>query len=279
MNRTVSIYGASEAFILRAADGREDVPVVGELHVGREDDCDIQIQDKRISRYHARISLTERGVLVQDLHSTNGSFVNGVRVDGEQLARPGDELRFYDQAFELLSDSPGSAEATVFSPALKTELIQALREPQPDPAVESSAGADQSEAMPGALDKAAVRRSGDQPRRPEHKLSAIQRQERKHNRQHDSFIEQVRKLSAGDWLDFERDNGEHLFFCKLLTGTEDPCSLYFVSRSGFGALEVSVAALAAEFEHGRCQVMERGPLLGRLLLLLSGGPSRVPRER
>ncbi len=50
------------------------------LRVGRGDDNDIVINDDRVSRHHGRFT-SRQGVLVYtDLESTNGSFVNGVRV-------------------------------------------------------------------------------------------------------------------------------------------------------------------------------------------------------
>jgi pSer/pThr/pTyr-binding forkhead associated (FHA) protein len=66
-----------------AADGNERVVEVGgaPVSIGRSSDNAIVLPDSRVSRHHGRLQ-TRRGTLVYtDLASTNGSRVNGVRVD------------------------------------------------------------------------------------------------------------------------------------------------------------------------------------------------------
>jgi hypothetical protein len=63
------------------------------LSVGRMPDCDITIEDANVSRKHAEIRPSGDGFVVADLGSTNGTRVNGLRVDQHQLAQ-GDELTF-----------------------------------------------------------------------------------------------------------------------------------------------------------------------------------------
>lgn len=46
--------------------------------VGREATCDIYIDSNQVSRRHCVLQVTERGLLVKDLESTNGTFVNGI---------------------------------------------------------------------------------------------------------------------------------------------------------------------------------------------------------
>jgi predicted component of type VI protein secretion system len=56
------------------------LPTSGEVTVGRGDDVDIVIDDRSLSRRHARLVVDDRGVSVVDLGSTNGSRVRGARV-------------------------------------------------------------------------------------------------------------------------------------------------------------------------------------------------------
>ncbi len=49
--------------------------------LGREDDCDIPIHNRQVSRRHARISITENGVMLEDLQSKNGTHCNGKQID------------------------------------------------------------------------------------------------------------------------------------------------------------------------------------------------------
>src|SRR5207253_2367528 len=44
--------------------------------LGRGEDCDIQLQDHSVSRRHAQIQRSATGYLVNDLQSTNGTFIN-----------------------------------------------------------------------------------------------------------------------------------------------------------------------------------------------------------
>jgi ABC-type multidrug transport system ATPase subunit/pSer/pThr/pTyr-binding forkhead associated (FHA) protein len=54
---------------------------------------DLRLDDPRVSRYHAVIERTGAYYRVQDLHSHNGTFVNGKRVEREQRLGPGDEIQ------------------------------------------------------------------------------------------------------------------------------------------------------------------------------------------
>jgi pSer/pThr/pTyr-binding forkhead associated (FHA) protein len=64
----------------------------GNVLIGRQDDCDIVFSDPLVSRHHARIIVNAHDVLVEDLLSANGVYVNGVRVDGVQELHDGDRL-------------------------------------------------------------------------------------------------------------------------------------------------------------------------------------------
>ena len=48
--------------------------------IGRCSDCRIQLQLPHVSRMHARVSRFDEEFLIEDLESTNGTFVNGVRI-------------------------------------------------------------------------------------------------------------------------------------------------------------------------------------------------------
>jgi hypothetical protein len=60
--------------------------------VGREGTCDLYVESKQVSRRHCLLQVTERGLLVKDLESTNGTFVNGIPMtdgyinEGDRLA-------------------------------------------------------------------------------------------------------------------------------------------------------------------------------------------------
>lgn len=84
-------------------DGEEVVvPLSGLVTLGRDDDNDVIIDDERISRHHAELSLLPDGrVEVSDLGSTGGTFVNG-RPARKQIVKPGDKLAFGPLAADIV---------------------------------------------------------------------------------------------------------------------------------------------------------------------------------
>ncbi|MEH6823592.1 MAG: FHA domain-containing protein [Motiliproteus sp.] len=76
-------------------------PIQGTLLVGREQDCDLIINDQMLSRHHARLWLEDEGLNIEDLDSANGTFVNGQRIDRAEI-QSGDEIRFDSAAFSVI---------------------------------------------------------------------------------------------------------------------------------------------------------------------------------
>ena len=87
---------------------------VGELHtltrertvVGRSPEAEIRLGDTGISRAHAELVVEEGRVLVRDLGSTNGTFLNGVRADAREL-RDGDKLSIGEATLLLFTHQDG----------------------------------------------------------------------------------------------------------------------------------------------------------------------------
>ena len=100
-------------------DGTEFSLDDDEILVGREIECSITLESGHISRYHAKISRVNGDIVVEDLRSTNGTFINGRRLSAPQSLSVGDEIRFHEIAFRLVTDEAGSgdAEATMFQAA------------------------------------------------------------------------------------------------------------------------------------------------------------------
>ena len=66
------------------------------LVIGRALACEITIDDSYASGRHARLYDRDGHVYVEDLNSTNGTYVNGTRVGTQQLLRPRDVVRIGD---------------------------------------------------------------------------------------------------------------------------------------------------------------------------------------
>ncbi|MGF1573908.1 MAG: FHA domain-containing protein [Sumerlaeia bacterium] len=63
------------------------------LLIGRLPDNHLSLNHTSVSRRHARISLTNKGMMIQDMGSQNGTTINGIPVKSEMPIRPGDVLR------------------------------------------------------------------------------------------------------------------------------------------------------------------------------------------
>ena len=104
-------------FMLRGVSGTtfgRNFALVGTMTIGRQSDCGIPIQAEEISRHHARLQVTAEGVMVEDLGSANGTWINDKRVHTGMLT-PGDELRLDTVRFLLLA--PGSQQSPAPSQA------------------------------------------------------------------------------------------------------------------------------------------------------------------
>lgn len=92
---TGAIEETPRSFRLRTIEGvppQAIYPISGRSRIGRSEESEIVLLDPGVSRAHAVVEVNGAAAMVRDLGSTNGTFVNGRRVEGEAL-RDGDELR------------------------------------------------------------------------------------------------------------------------------------------------------------------------------------------
>jgi pSer/pThr/pTyr-binding forkhead associated (FHA) protein len=94
--------------ILKKNAGGAVTPIGGGLTVGRNAECGLRLTEGSPSRQHARLILEGDQLWVEDLGSTNGSFVNGVRIEARTLLKNGDALRFDVEEYTY---STGAADA------------------------------------------------------------------------------------------------------------------------------------------------------------------------
>lgn len=81
----------------------QEISITHDMLVGRHQDADVLLQSAEISRRHAALLLKDQGLWVQDLNSSNGTFVNNVRIDHETLLKDGDILQFASLKFSILA--------------------------------------------------------------------------------------------------------------------------------------------------------------------------------
>jgi hypothetical protein len=104
-----------------------------EVIIGREASNGVAINDAEISRKHAKLSLHGSAYVIQDLGSTNGSFVNGQRITGTQVLNPGDTISFGENIL-LLYESAQDPNATMISSAQAPKTLAPVRKPIATPA-------------------------------------------------------------------------------------------------------------------------------------------------
>ncbi len=93
--------------------------------VGRDDDCEIMLTEREVSRSHCTITAGTGGVTVVDLESTNGTYVNDKRVDEKKL-RNGDRLRIGGTMLKYLSR--GNVEKTYHDEIVNRTNVDSLTE-------------------------------------------------------------------------------------------------------------------------------------------------------
>lgn len=80
----------------------------GSILVGRLPECDVMIDEGLVSRMHARLSVREGSVVVEDLHSTNGVYVNGARITHSAVLHEGDRLLIGTTEISLFEARPSA---------------------------------------------------------------------------------------------------------------------------------------------------------------------------
>jgi predicted component of type VI protein secretion system len=188
-------------------EGREQSLEAGAT-IGREG-CEVNLMDPEVSRRHAAIRDQGGSLAIEDLGSTNGTYVNGARISVVTVLKEGDEVRLGNTVWAIRSTAPAGAGATSIGsvpPGAAPQVTAARAVPtdiqvpaspppapapqattaQPVPAAAAAAPAPaaapaaapatpQQPAQPAAPSAAPVGRRGDVEAPPEVAPSAIRR--------------------------------------------------------------------------------------------------------
>jgi pSer/pThr/pTyr-binding forkhead associated (FHA) protein len=80
--------------VINGPGSGETIPLLGPaVTLGRDPTCDLVMSDPEVSRYHLRLYASANGYLIEDLGSTNGTFVNDVALGDTRLLAPDDMIR------------------------------------------------------------------------------------------------------------------------------------------------------------------------------------------
>ncbi|QNX08588.1 FHA domain-containing protein [Acinetobacter seifertii] len=99
----------------------QEITVDRDMLVGRHQDADLLLQAAEISRRHAALLLKDQLLWVQDLNSSNGTFVNDIRIEQEKQLHDGDIVQFASFKFSVLAP----AQKITDLPEVEAEPVQA----------------------------------------------------------------------------------------------------------------------------------------------------------
>ncbi|MBS0262677.1 MAG: FHA domain-containing protein [Planctomycetes bacterium] len=132
---------------LRVLEGRQQgksIPLtVRQFLIGREQDCHLRPNSELVSRHHCVFITDEFSVRLRDLGSTNGTFVNGERLQGQVVLKPGDRVIVGKLAFEIVVKQGSRVARPKGSSSPADSKPKAVEMPQAptEPAVESEEAA------------------------------------------------------------------------------------------------------------------------------------------
>ncbi len=86
----------------------ERFDLFGGISIGRSPQADVRIEDRFASGIHARLYSRGPSYYVEDMNSTNGTFLNGGELNGEAGLNDLDEIRIGDTEFRFELDVPGN---------------------------------------------------------------------------------------------------------------------------------------------------------------------------
>lgn len=124
----------------------QEIGIDRDMVVGRHQSADIVLQAAEISRKHAAFLLKDQALWVQDLNSSNGSFVNDLRIEHETLLKEGDIVQFASLKFSVLAPAQEVVAATIESAEVEAvpaqpEVIPTTEQPSEAVAVSETEAA------------------------------------------------------------------------------------------------------------------------------------------
>jgi pSer/pThr/pTyr-binding forkhead associated (FHA) protein len=109
-----------------------------EMHVGRDVTNELVISDEKVSRRHARLYTEGDQYVVEDLGSTNGTFINGARLSGPHLLRVGEQITFGETSivsYERIDQDPNATVMSTISASPSTVQAPKVEASVPKPSV------------------------------------------------------------------------------------------------------------------------------------------------
>lgn len=106
----------------------QTIAIDGDLLIGRHQTADIQLHSPDISRRHAGLSVQGDDLLVIDLQSSNGTFVNDVRIENDVKVQVGDKIRFANIEYRVEQADIQIEEETTIAQQMSEQGMPSLSE-------------------------------------------------------------------------------------------------------------------------------------------------------
>jgi pSer/pThr/pTyr-binding forkhead associated (FHA) protein len=121
--------------IVEGSGAGRQIRLEGALEIGREGDMRLQLDDRQVSRRHARVTPEDGRAWVEDLGSSNGTFVNDQPIHMPREIVPGDRLRMGLTVLELrtaqqVADQPSAVHPIPNIAEVPRELLRPVPEEQ-----------------------------------------------------------------------------------------------------------------------------------------------------
>jgi hypothetical protein len=128
-----------------------------QISIGRDSSNEIAVNDAEVSRRHARLTFQGGKYVLEDMGSTNGSFVNGQRLTGPRVLKSGEVISLGEQivfVYEVVDSDPG---ATRVTPRHIPEARPVSQPPPPPPSFAGQVPASQPDlALPRRLNPVTI---------------------------------------------------------------------------------------------------------------------------
>jgi len=112
---------AKLVILTQGLTGRAHELSVDRTTIGRVEDNTFQIAEPSVSSHHCEVLLQGNEILIRDLNSTNGTFINNEKIS-EGVLKPGQTLRLGNVEMKLDTPAPASAPAAAPTPAPKRQV-------------------------------------------------------------------------------------------------------------------------------------------------------------
>lgn len=96
----------------------------GVISMGRSENNDIRIYDRKSSRRHCRFHVSAEDIVIEDMNSTNGVKVNNVLVQGKEPMQFGDHVRIGQTVFLLSNRTISDATTTIPKEGTSSTLLK-----------------------------------------------------------------------------------------------------------------------------------------------------------